>query len=144
MKHNNMKFIFSFLLISLFSIGGAMAQNAHFIGNPTITDNGTTLTYCAKLAGLGNNQSVTVVLSASATITTTCTNPGGNVAPGQTKVSTVSASGTFQSDKNGSVTFCLTTATPEPGSCPNGMWSGSVTDVSFSNQQILVNGKTVK
>lgn len=138
------KFILSFLLISLFSISGAMAQNLHFIGSPTITDNGTTLTFCSKLAGLGNNQSVTVKLSATATVTTVCTNPGGNVAPGQTKTVTVSASGTFTSDKNGSVTFCLTTPTPEPGSCPNGMWNGTVTDVSFTNQQILVNGKTVK
>lgn len=121
-----------------------MAQHIHFIGSSTITDNGTTLSYCSKLAGLGNNQSVTVVLSASATVTTTCTNPGGNVAPGQTKTVSVSASGTFQSDKNGTVTFCLTTATPEPGSCPNGMWNGTVTDVSFTNARIIVNGQTVK
>lgn len=141
MKHT--KLIFSLLLISFLSISSVFAQNTHFIGSPSISDNGTTLTYCAKLAGLGNNQSVTVILSASATVTTTCTNPGGNVAPGQTKTVSVSASGTFTSDKNGTVTFCLTTLTPEPGSCPNGMWSGTVTDVSFTNTRILVDGKAV-
>ncbi|MDQ6755374.1 MAG: hypothetical protein M3004_00405 [Bacteroidota bacterium] len=144
MKQTNFKLILSFMLVAIFSIGTVMAQNIHFIGSPQITDNGTTLTFCGKLAGLGNNQMITVTLSAAATVTTTCTNPGGNVAPGQTKVVNISASGQFHSDKNGTVTFCLTTVTPEPGSCPNGMWTGTVTDVSFSNEKITVDGKTVK
>ena len=129
------------MLITSFTVS---AQNIHFIGNPAITDNGTTLSFCAKLAGLGNNQLVTVVLSTTATVTTQCTNPGGNIAPGQTKTVSLTTSGEFMSDQNGTVTFCLTTATPAPGPCPNGQWNGAVTDVSFANSYVSVNGKKVK
>ena len=130
-------------LIALFSVSTARAQNIHFIGSPTITDLGTQLQFCGKLAGLGNSQLVTITLSTTATTITTCTNPGGNVAPGQTKTGTVSTSGTFQSSKNGSVTFCLTTDAPTPGKCPNGNWTGQVTDVTFNNSTISVNGQVV-
>ena len=132
------------IAVMLISAISASAQNMHFIDGPQITDNGNTLTFCAKLAGLGNNQMVTVVLSTVATITTQCTNPGGNIAPGQTKTATLSKSGTFMSDKNGSVTFCLTTDDPSPGKCPNGQWTGTVTDCSFASSSVTVNGKRVR
>lgn len=130
-------------LVALFSVNIAVAQNIHFKGSPTIQDLGTQLRFCGKLVGLGNSELVTITLNTTATTITTCTNPGGNVAPGQTKTGTVSTSGTFQSDKNGNVTFCLTTATPTPGPCPNGQWTGRVTDVQFSNSSISVNGQVV-
>lgn len=136
--------LIAFVLISVIGFTSATAQNIHFIGSPTISDNGNTLSFCAKLAGLGNNQMVTVVLTTTATVTTECTNPGGNVAPGQTKTATITKSGDFMSDKNGTVTFCLTTDTPTPGKCPNGQWSANITDVSFTNSAVLVNGKTVR
>jgi hypothetical protein len=142
-----MKKVFLGLALMLFAICGANtanAQNIHFIGNPTITDMGTQLQFCGKLAGLGNNQSITVTLSTKATITTTCTNAGGNIAPGQTKTATLTTSGTFQSDANGTVTFCLTSDVPTPGPCPNGNWTGTVTEVSFTGSKVLVGGKTIK
>lgn len=132
------------IVVILFSAIKLSAQNVHFIDGPVITDNGTTLTFCAKLVGLGNNQMITINLRTTATITTECTNQGGNVAPGQTKTATLSKSGEFMSDKNGTVTFCLTTETPSPGKCPNGNWSGAVTDVSFANSGVYINGKQVK
>ena len=132
------------IAVMLISAVKLSAQNVHFIDGPVITDNGTTLTFCAKLVGLGNNQSITINLKTSATITTECTNAGGNVAPGQTKTATLSKSGDFMSDKNGTVTFCLTTETPSPGKCPNGNWSGAVTDVLFANSGVFINGKQVK
>ena len=141
-KARLMRFI-AMAVISAFSIGTTLAQNVHFIGNPTITDNGTTPTFCGKLAGLGNSESVNVTLNTTATTITECSNPGGNIAPGQTKTGTVSTSGVFTSDKNGSVTFCLTTNTPSPGKCPNGKWTGTVTDVSFANSSVSVNGTRV-
>lgn len=141
-KTKLMRFI-AIAVISVFSIGPALAQNIHFIGSPTITDNGTTLTFSGKLAGLGNSESVNITLNTTATTITECSNPSGNIAPGQTKTGTVSTSGVFTSDKNGSVTFTLTTPPPSPGKCPNGKWTGTVTDVSFANSQILVNGTVV-
>ena len=141
-KTRLMRFI-AMAVVSVFSIGTTLAQNIHFIGSPAITDNGSTLTFCGKLAGLGNNELVTVTLNTTATTITECTNPGGNVAPGQTKTGTVSTSGVFTADKNGTVTFCLTTNTPSPGKCPNGQWTGTVTDVSFANSFVSVNGTRV-
>jgi hypothetical protein len=135
---------FAFILFAICGATSANAQNIHFIGSPTITDMGTQLQFCGKLAGLGNNQSVVVTLSTKATITTTCTNAGGNIAPGQTKTETITHSGTFQSDANGTVTFCLESPVPTPGPCPNGNWTGTVSEVSFTGSKILVNGKTVK
>jgi hypothetical protein len=60
------------IAVMLFSAVKLSAQNVHFIDGPVITDNGTTLTFCAKLVGLGNNQLITVNLKTTATITTDC------------------------------------------------------------------------
>ncbi|TDH26384.1 hypothetical protein EXU57_09795 [Segetibacter sp. 3557_3] len=136
-------FIGAIALAGLFHVSTPTAQNIHFVGTPTINDLGTQLEFCGKLAGLGNNALVTVTLSTTAETTSICTNPGGKVAPGQTKTETVVTSGTFESDKNGSVTFCLTTDTPTPGKCPNARWTGTVTDVTFSNTSISVNGQVI-
>lgn len=134
----------SLVLAAVFSMGAVKAQNPHFVDGPTTTDNGTTLTTCGKIAGLGNNQGITITLTTTRTITTQCTNPAGHIAPGQTKTETTSVTGTFSSDKNGSVTFCLTTDVPTPGACPNGKWTGKVTDVSFTNTAVWVGGKQVQ
>jgi hypothetical protein len=139
---------FVLFLIGLLSFTQVYADNPHFVIGPTITDNGTTLTATGSIAGLGNNALVTITLSANTVVTSICQNPGGNIAPGQTKTETVTASGTFRSDKNGRVNngrvnFTLTTQTPAPGDCPSGKWTGSVSNVEFSDVKILVNGQEI-
>ena len=64
--------------------------------------------------------------------------------PAQSTTGTISATGKFMSDRNGRVNFCLTTTTPEAGACPNGNWTGAVTDVSFGTVTIKVNGQVVQ
>jgi len=119
-----------------------LAQNPHFIGSPSITDDGTTLTASGTIAGLGNaGGTASIRVLADATATTVCHNPNGKIAPGQTKTLSVNASGTFPIDDNGRVEFSLTTDEPTPGACPNGKWTGDVTDVTFSNVRIIVNGQ---
>lgn len=134
----------SALLVIALLVGTILADSPHFIGSPTFTDNGTTLTASGTIAGLGNaGGTASIVLSADVTATTLCHNPQGKVAPGQTKFLSVSASGVFPIESNGRVIFSLTTEEPTPGACPNGKWTGEVTDVTFSNVTITVNGQQI-
>jgi hypothetical protein len=130
-------------MITVFSVTNASAQNIHFVDGPTKTDNGTTLMVCGKVAGLGNNMGVNITVTTTATISTECTNPAGNIAPGQSRTETITWTKKFFSDKNGSVSFCLSSMEQKPGICPNGKWTGRVTDVSFVNTKVMVDGKMI-
>lgn len=91
-----------------------LAAQPHFVVGPTITTSKDAVTACGKIAGLGNNKRIEIVLAATAT--TTCTNRGGNVPPGLTE--TLVGSVDVTSDKNGTVSFCVTTESatnPCPG-----------------------------
>ena len=142
MKKQTVRFILLAAIIAL-SANFVAAQNPHFVAGPTLTDNGTTLTTTGSIAGLGNNQLIVIALNVTATVTTTCTHPGGNVAPGQTKTVTLTKSGKFMSDQNGRVNFTITTPLPTPGQCPNGQWTGTISDISFSNVSLSVNGQVI-
>jgi hypothetical protein len=138
-----MKKIFQLLTIALLTTLGATAQNMHYVDGPTTTDNGTTLTVSGRIAGLGNNKGILIKVSTTATISTECTNPAGNIAPGQSRTETITREKTFYSDKNGNVYFELTTFEQKPGMCPNGKWTGRVTDISFVNTTVTVDGKMI-
>ena len=126
--------------------GRTLFSSPHYVVDPTFTDNGTTLTATGSVAGLGN-EDVTVVLTAKGSATIICTNPGGNVAPGQTKDVTVSGSQTITDVKNGRVDYNVTTVAPTApaDSCPNPKWTASVTDVTFNSATVIVQqgGQTV-
>lgn len=130
-------------IMTMVGVNSVSAQNIHYIDGPVTTDNGTTLTVCGKIAGLGNNKGVVVTITTTATISTECTNPGGNIAPGQSRTENISRTVEFKSDKNGNITFCVNTLEQKPGICPNGKWTGRVTDVSFVNTTVLVDGKMI-
>ena len=126
--------------------GRTLFSSPHYVVDPTFTDNGTTLTATGSVAGLGN-EDVTVVLTAKGSATIICTNPGGNVAPGQTKDVTVSGSQTITDVKNGRVDYNVTTVAPTApaDSCPNPKWTAAVTDVTFDSATVIVQqgGQTV-
>jgi hypothetical protein len=121
-------------------------SSPHYVVGPTFTDNGTTLSATGSVAGLGN-EDVTVALNAQGTATIVCTNPAGNVAPGQTKDVNVSGSQTITDVKNGRVDFNVTTAAPTApaDACPNKKWTAAVTDVNFNSATLIVQqgGETV-
>ena len=99
------------------------------------------------LTGLGS-QDVTVVLDASGIPVVTCTNQGGNQAPGQNppKVSATGsqflASAVFT--KNGTSPFDVETNDPQPGltpkqmGCPNNNWTARIDFVLWTNATITV------
>ena len=124
---------------TVLALGGsaAWAQNEHFIRASGSLNNDGTLTVSFKEAGLGTNQNITYVLSADSTVTYVCVNRGGAnpSASNKTTISgPVSATGTFNSGKNGQVTASLTVSPPGPGSfsCPPGQ-SLEIAQVSYTN-----------
>jgi hypothetical protein len=104
-------------------------------GTPTCTESGFTVT-CSSydLAGVGN-KNATANLSVTYSGTVLCTNPAGNVAPGQTEYPSIPTSTGAIQPKNGRLTVPeLTSATQsqieaalmENTSCPNRKWTKSV------------------
>jgi hypothetical protein len=118
----------------------ALAQSGHFVGTPICTDEGTTVECSGKVAGLGGT-TFEITVSAPGTASVECTNPGGNVAPGQSFTTTVAGtSGPLATPRNGQFRFTVESDTPSapPGSCPNPMWSAEVVDVEFGDATITL------
>lgn len=103
----------SFVAVLLLSVASpALAGNAHFVFVTTSTS-GNTVSTVGKIAGLGNEAQVHVVLTADAQ----CVNPGGNKPQAANKQS-VTAAGDFPV-QNGKADFSLTaTAVFQPNCSP--------------------------
>jgi len=101
----------------------AWADSAHFVRFGASLD-GSSLDVSFKEAGLGTNQNINYTASASADATYVCINGGGNhpqAANKEDETGVVTASGTFNSGKNGQVTASLTVDPPETSlTCPGG------------------------
>lgn len=133
----------------------AAAQNVHLKPpnrDPSFTDLGIVLQAAGNLAGLGFGD-VVVALTAQAAVTATCTNQGGNQAPGQNPAP-ITVTGVQQIPateiKNGNTPFLVVTeapVTPIAGApdCPNANWTESIEDLSFTSALIVVqqNGQVV-
>jgi hypothetical protein len=89
------------------------AGNAHFVGTPSITTSGNTVTVSGKVAGLGNIPDIHVTFTADAS----CVNPGDHHPKAANKVS-VGGGGDFPV-QNGKANFSLSgTATFTPDCTP--------------------------
>src|SRR5206468_3722579 len=118
------------LALTMVALAGFMAitvwaANAHFLRcSASGVNSDGSLNACFKIAGLGDNQSVTVTASAHADAVYGCLNHGQQCPNAANKVEVqadVSATGTFPSNKNGQVTACLTVDPPPTTlTCPAG------------------------
>ena len=120
--------------------GTALAQSGHFVGTPTCSDEGTTVECSGKVAGLGGT-TFEITVTAPGTASVECSNPAGNVAPGQSFSTTAAgSSGPQPTPRNGSFRFTVESVTPTapPGSCPNPKWTATVVDVEFGDATITL------
>lgn len=126
----------------------ALAANVHLKPPhrpPAFSDGGLVLTASGALAGLGHGD-VLVTLTALADVTATCTNQGGNQAPGQNPAPiTVSGAQAIPEEEitNGTTPFAVVTlppVTPIPGApdCPNPNWREAIDDLAFSSAVLEV------
>jgi hypothetical protein len=134
-------------LVLTASIAGA--SSVHLKGGanaePAFNDGGLTLAANGALAGLGNGD-VLVTLTAQADVTATCTNQGGNQAPGQNPAPiTVKGSQAIpQAEiKNGTTPFSVVTVAPDPviagaPDCSNTNWTELIEDLAFTRAVITV------
>jgi hypothetical protein len=101
-------------------------SNAHFVGSPTASRTGNTLTVSGKVAGLGDVEVITVTVSADAQ----CVNPGSNKPKASNKQSISSTSDIPV--QNGKAIFSQSlTATFQPDCTPP-------MTVEFSNVVVTV------
>ena len=128
------------VVLVAFLAPAVLAANAHFV-SASARRSGNNLVATFKEAGLGDTQTVTVVLRATSTATYACFNGGGHnpsAANKRTVNGDVSVSGQFTSGKNGSVNGTLTLGPIGPGSfsCPGGQ-SLVLQSASFSNVRVV-------
>ena len=121
------------------SVGPSSPKPTVSAASPALRSNGTlntngSLTVNFKEAGLGTNQLINDALTADATATYVCVKSDGHKAQNKTTVAgPVSASGTFNSGKNGDVTASLTVSPPPPDISCSPKQSLELASMSFTN-----------
>ncbi len=118
----------------------AFAASPHWIrASASGPDQFGDLTVNFKLAGLGDNETVTITASANATAKYACQNNAGNFPSASNKRTVsgpVSDSGDFTSGQNGQITDSLTLNPPAPAPfCPPGQ-NEVLTSVTYTNVSV--------
>ncbi|MCI0551422.1 MAG: hypothetical protein L0287_10730 [Anaerolineae bacterium] len=144
MKKKFLSMLTVFLLTTLLTSTASAAPNIKLSG---VQFRLSSLVAEGFASGLGNTD-VTVELNASGIPAVTCTNQGGNQAPGQNPPK-ISASGEqflvhANYTKNGRSAFGVETEEPQPGltakqmGCPNNTWTATIDFVFWTDATISV------
>jgi len=126
-----------------------LASSVHLKGGPraepSVTDGGLFLNAAGELSGLGNAD-VRITLTATGNVTSTCTNNGGNAAPGQNPAP-LTLTGVVDIPeaeiKNGTTPFSVDTVTAPSTiagapDCANPNWTETIDDVAFTDATLTV------
>ena len=130
----------TFVTFALLLPGAASAQNAHFVGTPTAAfSSDFDLAVSFKEAGLGSNENIAYLVSATASGSCACVTHNGNCPAAANKFpsTNVTGTGTFSSGKNGAISQTIDTNPPEcqtltPASCPRGQ-TNTLVEITYSN-----------
>src|SRR5829696_8690916 len=104
MRTHHLKFVALAVILGITAV--VLAANVHFNSAGAKLDE-ENLDVSFKISGLGNNQTITVTASCTATANYECVNGGGKnpvAANKEQVIADLSVSGDFTSDKNGTVT----------------------------------------
>jgi hypothetical protein len=139
-------FTLTMIALSSFMAITVWAASPHFLRcSASGVNSDGSLEACFKIAGLGDNQTLTVTASATADAVYGCLNHGQQCPNAANKINVqgnVSATGTFTSGKNGQITGCLTVDPPPPPStfsCPKGQ-DLVLVSVSYTNVKVSAPG----
>lgn len=103
------------------AVSPAMAASPHFIGTPTLTVSGNSLTVTFKAAGLGNASGATFNLSGDVNVSSRCYTKSGNKPQAANKQETIAVNDTKTFDvTNGQTTGSFTVSPLSTLSCPGG------------------------
>jgi hypothetical protein len=129
--------------LSVATAGLLAAVNFH---NVTCTEGSNFAVTCTgTISGLGNGN-YNIFLTASGPATTSCTNKGGNTAPGQNPANVTSAGVTpitVTSDTNGNYKFTAsgnppTAPSPKVAGCPGNNWTVSILSVDYTSATLTI------
>jgi hypothetical protein len=145
---------FAVALTTVALMAGTAFAALTFHSGPTVTFSGSSATATFNVSGLGNDPA-TAQLFVNGTALYTCTNRGGNAAPGQNPQPATGASPVVDlsnSDKNGrdsvSVTATLTAPLHIPAKtagCPGNNWTATLSSLTVTSATLVIsqNGQTI-
>jgi hypothetical protein len=138
MRH--LKALALMLVLSAILGPAALAANAHFIGTPTASVSGNTLTVSFRAAGLGNVASADFSLGGTVRVDSRCYTKKGNTPQAANKQETINVDQTATFPVSNGQTRGSFTVTPlSTLSCPNGQ-NAVIESVSYSGLTISGQG----
>ena len=126
----------------------AVASANATIHSLSVNFDGTTVTATGDISGLGSQKPAFAQLTVNGSASYTCTNNGGNAAPGQNPVPVQSTSpaqdlGNTTDNGRGTVNVSTTltapsTINPKTAGCPSGKWTASLNEVTVSSATLTI------